>query len=72
MQPDNKIWSVNRIYMKTILKNHTQNVVDKLVQDSKKSKFSGSVLKFAFIVCPDQGLPKYFKIKVLSTCLNFI
>ena len=35
MQPDNEIWSVNRIqHKKTILfNNHTQNEVEKLVPD---------------------------------------
>ena len=62
---------------------HTQNVVEKIVLDpfieNQISAYlwinSLKIFKFIFIVCPSRGLPKYTKIKVLTTCfylkLNF-
>ena len=58
------------------LKNHTQNVEEKLVPDPfikiKIEHISGSttwnVIKFVFIVCWD--LPKYIKTIVLTSCFH--
>ena len=44
--------------------NHMQNVMEKLVPDS--------FIKFVCIPCPNQGLPKYIKTKMLTTCFCLI
>ena len=61
------------------LKNHTQNLVAKLVPDLKKEikieHISGPVSNFTkivFIAYPDCGLPKHIEAKVLITCFYFL
>ena len=62
------------------LKNHTQNVVEKLVPDPiieiKLEHISGLTvwngMQFVFIVYPIGVLPKYIKTKVLTTCFGII
>ena len=58
------------------LKNHTQNVVEKLVPNpflkNQELTYLGiTSMKFdkvVFIVCPGQGQSKYIEIKVKTTC----
>ena len=63
------------------LKNHTQNVVEKLVPDPflkiKIDDISGwstvrNFLQLAFIVRPSPWLPKYMEVKVLNTCFYIV
>ena len=60
------------------LKNHIQNVVEKLVPDfsinNQNEPISGStvwgVVKFVFVVCPSRGLTKDITTTVLTTYLR--
>ena len=62
------------------VKNHVQNVVEKLVSDHiskvEIKNISGSTIwssiQFVFIVCPSRGLQKHIETTVLTTCFNFI
>ena len=63
------------------MKNHTQNVGEKLLPDPfiKNQNQEGiswstiwNVTKFVFIACPSWGLPNYIKIKVLTICFYLI
>ena len=81
MQLDTEIRSEYTVTWEIVfLKNHIQNVVEKLVQDPlKKVKIdhiSGSTvwnyIRFVFIVGPTRDLPKDVKTKVLSTCFDLI
>ena len=57
-----------------------QNVLEKLVPNpflkNKIEHNSGSTvlnfMKFVFIVCPSQGLPKYIETKMLTACFYLI
>ena len=69
-QSDNKIWSFNRIYHEHFfLKNHTQNVVEKLVPDPFLGNENWAYqwinsLKFltvCFYCMPSWGLSRYIK-----------
>ena len=61
------------------LENHTKNVVEKLVPDPFTNSqnwayLSINSLKYynvCFYLCPSRSLPKYIKIKVLTTCFYF-
>ena len=63
--------------LKSFLKSHTQNVVEKLVPEPfiKKTEIElisrstvWKITKFVFIVWPRRDLPKYIKSKMLTIC----
>ena len=51
------------------MKNHTQNVMQKLAPDPFIKNQNWSLF---FITCPISGLPKYIKTKLLTTCFYLI
>ena len=70
----NEIWSVNRIYEKFLLKNHTQNVVQSLLPDPflKNQNWINNLnfFQLVYIVCPSWEIQKYTETKILTTCFT--
>ena len=84
-QSDNKIWSINRIYLGKyffLLKNHIQNVLEKLLPypflENKIEHISVPIIlmkifiQFVFIVYPGERLWKYINVRVQTTCFYLL
>ena len=70
-QSDNEIWLVNRTWQTFFLKNHTQNVVEKLFLDPfLKSKIDQISVWFYCIT--SRELSKYVETKLQITCFYLI